>query len=634
MAFCIPNRSGVPGSLAQFDWWNGAVSGSDPRYSPDNPDWLGAFNLSEGGGANIDVQFRALQGAATGGIFLFLSWVIRAASLDVNIDRLNCVIGDGTNYVAVQIMLGTTSATTAGAQNTGIFSYFVRKCSLSGTALSETGIAASDGVTGLESTGRMWVDFTAPTRQLHSAWAFQMAIPLGAAWNLGASLPAPTVTVPAAGAFKLWYEVWSSLPGRAVPYVSKPGSPMTSSVADIIPAGLLTTHMLDLATGGVCDQGVTLNWGQVGVRNVSAGDPPRSGTTEVRLDLGQNFPPNKAEPAQGGTPYNVNHTPNVSNSKFQNQFYAQPSVPAGTEASKLRARFSLANWGSQITVGTGSSWRPIPGGENVLYQIPNSEARFVWPLPGPGGTADSFTTTLVRNINRYLNAVGVGGAPPAGSQHPHQCVLVELSATDPAVVITRSSIYQNMNIARASVFSELAEISVVGLDPINTLPRDVFLYVQAFNMPQYVKPDDDLQRRVLSAEDISLVAAGRSQLREVEDIAAVYPTYIVHAYHDTGKKLKLRNGSLVPILRPQTAFGYFALHEGNLVGWETRLNGAERIADHFYHLGVPNNGSKYIEIAIQARESDSEAPLPPEKSAPPTTGGGCLAAIMKLLSGK
>jgi len=616
--YCIPVLSGVPGSPAnEFDWWTLAPDAASLRFSPENPNWLGALSLSEGAGANRDMQFRALRGTVGGQPHLFLSWVIRVASLDTAIDRVNIVLGDGTNYVAFRAQLGTTSSTPAGTQDAGICSYRMHNCGVSAGVLSlvNPGLTVDGSV--LETTGRMWVDVTSPQRGLQSRWAFQVAIPLGAPWAPSA------LNLPASGAFKLWYEVWTSLLGRTVPYQvpTTPASVKTTSAFQLIPTGLQVAHMLDMSTGTTgCTEGVTLNWGNVGVRNVAPADPPRTDTTSIRLDLGQNYPPNLA--AGAGPLYNESQTPNVSASQYQNQFYAQPVLPSGLTAAQqgaLRARFSLANWGSQTSIPTASSWRPVPGGEDAAYQTAFGEMRFVWPLPGPSGTADSFTTTLVRNINKYLNAVGRGTALPADAQSPHQCMLVEVSSTDLSVVITRSSIYQNMNVARASVFSRLAEISVVGLNPISSQMRDVYLYVQAFNLPKVAKDVDRERIKRSFGERSRVVAREGPQTYEVEDLAAIYPTYIVHVYHDTGETMKLEDGREVPILRPQTAFGYFAIHEGDLYGWETRLYGAEKIAENFYRVRVSNNGSKYVETAIQARTTASEEPLPETKIVQPVS---------------
>src|SRR5262245_8237668 len=116
--YCIPVLSGVPGFPAsEFDWWTPAVV--DPnslRFSPDNPNWLGAFSLSEGTGANRDLVFRALQGPVAAQTHLFLSWVSRVSALSTAIDHVNIVFLDAVTCLALQIKVNTTASTVAGTQ--------------------------------------------------------------------------------------------------------------------------------------------------------------------------------------------------------------------------------------------------------------------------------------------------------------------------------------------------------------------------------------------------------------------------------------------------------------------------------------------------------------------------------------
>jgi hypothetical protein len=300
----------------------------------------------------------------------------------------------------------------------------------------------------------------------------------------------------------------------------------------------------------------------------------------------------------------------------------------------VRATFSMANWGSQYSIPTPASWRPIPGGTDTAFQDLNGECRFAWPTAAEPTAPGSFVTTLIRNINKYLNAQSAGVPFPVGSQSPHQCMLVELSSVDPAVVITTSSVYSNMNIANASTFRRFAEISVVGAPPISSVPRDVFLYVQKFNMPAVApkdppRPPTDFNRDTFR---FSATVPGRGT-NDVEEIAAFVPTYTVHGYVDTGKQLELESGRKVAILQPQTAFGYFVLHEGELHGWETRLYGAEKLEENLYVVRVPNNGSVHVETAIQARESENEAPLPADGRGD-LKPEGCFGFIWRLLGWK
>jgi hypothetical protein len=73
-------------------------------------------------------------------------------------------------------------------------------------------------------------------------------------------------------------------------------------------------------------------------------------------------------------------------------------------------------------------------------------------------------------------------------------------------------------------------------------------------------------------------------------------------------------------------------HEGSLEGWQTSIQGAQRIADNLYLLPVPNNGSAKITTRVQAVEP-GEQRLPEDPVVPPKDTGkpGCLGRICKLL---
>jgi hypothetical protein len=358
------------------------------------------------------------------------------------------------------------------------------------------------------------------------------------------------------------------------------------------------------------------------------------------LDLGKAYPPLSA------TPYDETHTPVVSNPAFQNVFFATPTFPGGMSVAQkesVRATFSLANWGSQWWTPMASpppdSWKPIPGGTDTQFIDANGECHFTWPTAGEPTGPTSFVTKLVRNINKYLNAWMAGVPFPSDSQNPHQCMLVELSSVDPGVVITTSSVFANMNIARASTFRRFAEISIKGAPPISAQPRDVYLYAQKFNMPAIFRKEEQPPRvndfNMDRASFAAAAAAGRPRSNDVEDFAAFVPTYTVHGYVDTGRKYELKDGRKVPVLEPQTAFGYFVLHEGDLHGWETRLYGAEKLAENLYIVRVPNNGSVHVETAIQARENPDESPLRPDGKAEELRKPyGCLGWLWTLFGHK
>ena len=117
-----------------------------------------------------------------------------------------------------------------------------------------------------------------------------------------------------------------------------------------------------------------------------------------------------------------------------------------------------------------------------------------------------------------------------------------------------------------------------------------------------------------------------------EEYDQLFPTVRIHAYHDTGERVRGSDGVERPVLRAQTSFGHYLYHEGALDGWQTAIEGAQRIAENLYLLAVPNNGSAKVTVRVQGVEPGEER-IPEDPIRPPGTGepGGCLEMIFKLL---
>ena len=289
-----------------------------------------------------------------------------------------------------------------------------------------------------------------------------------------------------------------------------------------------------------------------------------------------------------------------------NMFFARPTFPASasnTQKEAIRARFRLANWGTHVGDLTPDSGSDVPGGEEVHFNLAQSECRFIWPL----AASDPL-------LARFRN----------GDIQSHQCILVELSSVFPGgETFIRSSVYRNMDFVNASRFTREAEVSVRGLAPLNPQPREVYLYVDARNMPLVVprdgekdRPRPDMVEAAREAEhpDAPHLAKSVAALRQLSSqrrlnkldpdyLRHYLPMYRVHGYHDTGRSTKLLDGGARTILRPQSSFGYFVNHEGKLYGWRHSLEGAQQVGPDFYRLGVPNNGAVRIRTTIVADES-------------------------------
>ena len=585
--YCIPQVSSAPGSdSTPLDWWTTGAHGPLETY-PEDPNWLGSFSLSEGGGTQNQVQFRAVTGTVGNNHYLYLSWVVMAQPNPPkpNFDGLNLLIGNGTQYIALKVRLATNASTINGNQATA-YSIEYSDYTVAG------GLSAQDGVPAWATdTGRAWIQYPSPIATIAPTpvipWAFQLRIPLGVNLALAGS---PAMILPSNAGFKLWFQlnvyIGTAAAGAVVPY-PWPGTPFATSDIDFIPPGLAGVDVAPTGAPGGCLPGISLYMSGIAIEDVDTG----AIRTEIQLDL-------------------VNNPPDFSDHKHQNRFFARPSGVAGLNAGQrasLRARFRLANWGTQYNVPTPNSWKIVPGGEEVSYlaAVPpfGEEFGFIWPKPGMDPSGVAFTTTFINNVKLFNSTNGASG------QDPHQCMLVEMWSADGSVIFTTSSAFNNLRAVNASVVRELAEVSVAGNPPIGPQPRDVYLYLQTKGLPRVVE-DTNPEPSNPGFRANSTTAGAVATSRKGGDLFDYRPTYQVHAYYDTGKRMALKDGSSLAILRPQTSFGYVVSHEGSLVGWETRIYGAEKLTDNLYVVRVPNEGAVKVTTAIQARESANEPPLP------------------------
>jgi hypothetical protein len=119
-----------------------------------------------------------------------------------------------------------------------------------------------------------------------------------------------------------------------------------------------------------------------------------------------------------------------------------------------------------------------------------------------------------------------------------------------------------------------------------------------------------------------------------DELDELFPTVRLHCYHDTGGKFTTPSGTVVPLLQTQSSFGIYAYHEGSLEGWQTSIQGAQRIADNLYLIAVPNDGAVKVKVRVQAVEKGDERipedPIRPIEHITPEHPG-CLSLIHKLL---
>jgi hypothetical protein len=197
-----------------------------------------------------------------------------------------------------------------------------------------------------------------------------------------------------------------------------------------------------------------------------------------------------------------------------------------------------------------------------------------------------------------------------------------------------------MTFQKASFIEKKATISIKGLPAIAPDGRDVYVWVEALNMPSVIPPEGppaQLRTTVpghilndntmpINARETrysppqpgkSMPVPGPAELQRMlldgevtqAQIEAVVPTYIVHVYHDTGARLRF-GGTDRPMLTEQGAFGYYINHTGPLTGWQHELVGdgftLEQLATDFYRIKkLANDGSVTVTTRITARENNS-----------------------------
>lgn len=605
--FCIPDAPGVPGLYGQPPYW--LPAGLYPlRTELDDPRWHGAYRRNFNG----DVAFRAIQDANGSPKSLYLSWnALFLPNLDDADDRLYVGFrpNGGTTALVLKILVHAGGSVAAGdAKNVGAIDAF-----------TNTG------------PGGSWVTVATPTwvNQNTNAWvellggdtgsfAVQMRVPISTSGGVTNGAGPQLGNDPSVW----WFVTGSDVDGN---FIELAKSPNLGTIGDLFDSTFPDP-------GG---------WDRL---STIAGDPQCPTTGGVALmstDIGTMNTPNSligynlANPSAG--PNNV--------------FFARPrnytgaTIPVGG----IKARFRIAKWGSVADPDT--DWVTIPGGGGLDGTGVASTAS----IPAiPSGSAPPSTNPIT--FNWQLNGADIAAFITGAT--PHKCMLVEMDG--PGLTFFNESVYRNMDFGSASTFKREAEISIAGLKGVegDGPRRDVYLAIETRNMPAVVKPgegpghdvelpwdsgqgDGDQNPKPKQAQQqvpvphkvtwkqAHAMAVGGGLSEDV--IETFMPTYRVHVYYDTGRRYDGR-----VILRPQTYFGYFINHEGDLYGWRQELHASPDAElkvireGYYYRVSIPKDKSVQVTTVIEARESGGGGPETGPGDAPGTPPKGCLAALFDL----
>jgi hypothetical protein len=594
---CVPYGYGGAYAPGAPTWWQGHSTTGWGRFNTwvDDPRWSGSNSINYGNGATNELQFRSLYYPQNNPKYIYLSWWYKAALVSpATQNRVWVGLSSAANQPAilVDVDLTTNTPKTGSADAASITTKYYDP---NGNVLFS--FPAAPVWTG---DIRVWIDRVTDQTTLNPPqqndidesgnWAVHMRIPIGV--ELGDA----THSVVLNSAFSMWYELLQGTPGNPVIAYSWPRASYATGFANnpTLPA-TSTWDNVELGGGG-CG-GITIEPSDITVTN--------SGVSSDGSSISTTATPNTfiAKPT------------NLSLSK---DAMGNNTVQQAIDVNKLHARFRIANWGIQPNSANWNTVRGLgdvqqSGGGTIAYGSK-------WAISG-NWTPDS----SLPDEQEFFSCDPINTNP--NKKPCHQCVQVELFGPSD-IEFLKSSAFQNMRVVQNSVFSESAEVSVVGLPPASTAKRDVYLYVQTNNLPAKVEggktPSRDTKPPVEPRMGVNAVTShgntgikmpedgyelpsdeelqpdrGRTLLEQRFDAE---PTYIVRGYYDTGLKINI-DGTDRPVLESMVAFGYFSQHEGALYGWKHKLEGAEKLGTDFYRLRVPNNGTAKITNTIEAMEN-------------------------------
>jgi hypothetical protein len=590
---CFPTAIGVPGQPGPPPFWS-STAGDPNTPRVDDPRWNGAYQQAF---ASDGLRMRALTYRDGSQDYLLVAWDIRVdGGLNITTnDRIVLGVFDPVTASAkalrIELVRRKSSSlniagneTLFGGYSTGVdtaFDVHVYDGSVaSGSVTWSTTELPTPGWTADLRFDGYYVRTAAPPVTRCENWRVQARFPIGGTGGL---------PLDPAGTFRMFSLVNLEVAGGGTTTYRWPSG---ATGAPFPPLSSWTDARL--GTGGTgCTLGVSIDYSLINTDN------PMQHQIQV--------------PAATGS------------TSIANVFHARPrnNDITNLNSNELHANFRLANWGS--FVGDSPRWEAVPGCDDAVG--PNS-------VIATGSNADISCTwnTGVRQRCIYVDPTDsrcAGLTPPfdptTETRHDHQCMLVTLSSTNPAVVFSTQSAYRNMDFVPASDFERLATIDIG-----DEGPADVYLVVSEHNMPPMSEHQID---GVMSLERIRALASrlqnagghgdeggSGDQQTVFEQLTAMgVPTYETYVFRDTGD----HDGAL-KVFEPMPSFGFFIGHEGDLYGWETNIEGAERIAPNVWVVHVPESGVANVRTVIMAGEaSDAVLPTFGDVPQPPCFSDNC-----------
>lgn len=631
---CFPRADGVPGAPGAPDWWTpGSLPvGSMTTSFLDDPRWNGALshNVME------YERFRVVvEKNAAGDRFLVMSWEVRADSNSA-MDRLYFGFWDDASNTGNVFRLTRVQATQTpitGASGSSAFTGRV----FTGTGLLGAVIWTSSLTfpppplpAWLTNDGRVDVSCASPPSTGCDRWAFRIRAPVTDKLNL-LDL-APNAIRITGSTFRFWYEIQDSMMIGSATY-AYPDDIVNAHEGGFPPIMLPDPNSWRSAKfgqGASCDNDVAIH------------------------------PPNVWVNSAGNTQLNLT----------SNEFHALPrnNTTGDLNNNQVTARFRISDWGS--VAFSSPAWKDVCTSVMDSFVVPATtrfNLRCTWsgfdscpykaagdPCGPSAGTKDPHQNILVdldntpggmgtlvfwpqsvnRNMDFDVNSVLVRNAvidtrglkPMANGADKRDIYLYVQTRNMPAEVpkidtttgigrtppTTVTQPGQPGTITRP-VPPSVAGPSVTGpnitavpLDPDTLRVRDPAALRARFKELQL--PSQGALGLKASLRIQEALIKDRITLEQVE---LLMPTYIVNVWYDTGRMLDTEKGP-VKLLEPQSSFGLFLAHDGELEGWTHQLEGARRVGENLYQITAEKDEVVRIKTTIAPKGEQAKTGIPPQ----------------------
>lgn len=246
------------------------------------------------------------------------------------------------------------------------------------------------------------------------------------------------------------------------------------------------------------------------------------------------------------------------------------------DANGVCVQFRIANWG----IPALGDWSDVPSTPNPtsISTVPGGTAG---EAPGEYTFESAWSISLDDpNLTDY-------------QAHRHQCVQAIIHSNQNAKIV-RSSVYRNIDFVDGSEFKRKAEISTrgYGKPPSRWKKHKYIIYVSQRQWETRKDPDKRIKQKVAPANTRPKDTGNESAyVKEADDMLGnkdtdSYLSWAAYGYRYNGKAVFI-NQHPYYLADSVGSFGYVVHHAGEVMQWESDIEGAEQADEHNYTLEIP-----------------------------------------------